>query len=258
MLILDAHVHCGAQDETAPQAYEQIAPLLDAADVQAAVCMPPVGEIYDRTSIEFEDNDYWRSRRAAARQYVCALKGRRHTVYPFYFVWNDFDTSRLGQCCGIKWHRHPDEPRYHYDDPACSRLIDAIRQRGLVVLIEEEFANTMRFVDELAVGVPVIVPHLGRLNGGFEAFLAEDFWRRPYAYTDMSGGCSAADCRRFLDRYGPEKLLFGSDYPFCTPLESRQTLLSLNLPEADQRLIFAENCLRLLKNVELYGSADPA
>ena len=68
----------------------------------------------------------------------------------------------------------------------------------------------------------------------------------------------ASDCRRFLDRYGPEKLLFGSDYPFCTPLESRRTLLSLNLPEADQRLIFAENCLRLLKNVELYGAADPA
>ena len=52
MLILDAHVHCGEQDETAPQAYEQIAPLLDAADVQAAVCMPPVGEIYDRSHID--------------------------------------------------------------------------------------------------------------------------------------------------------------------------------------------------------------
>jgi len=232
------------------QAYEDIAPLFDEAGVNAAVCFSPVMEIYDRHDPDFQDNDEWRERRAQSREYLLELSRRDlpHTIHPFYFVWNDYDTSRLDGYCGIKWHRHADEPPYNYDDPRCEAFIDEVRERGLPILIEEEYENTMRFVDEMAQGIPVIIPHLGYLNGGVKRLLDEDFWQRPNTYADMSGGSvfKSEGLKRFLDQYGPERLLFGSDYPCCMPVRSKGKLEELALPEADLRLIYSGNILRLI------------
>ena len=251
MLTVDCHVHCGRLDDSAQQAYEDVAPMFDRAQLDAAVCFSPVMEIYDRHDPDFRDSRDWRRRRASSRRYLLDLKNRRHRIHPFYFVWNDFDTSELDLYCGIKWHRHPDEPVYNYEDPRCAGMIEAIRERGFVVLLEEEHENAMRFVDDIGSGIPVIVPHLGRLNGGFERLMEEDFWRRPNAYADMSAGSTEErDIKTFLDRYGPERLLYGSDYPFGDSVTSKQKILSLGLPEADERLIFGGNVMRLLKHVE--------
>ena len=256
MLTVDCHVHCGRLDDSAPQAYEDIAPTLDRAGVDAAVCMSPVMEVYDRHDPDFEDDDEWRRRRESSHEYLRGLKGKRHRIYPLCFVWNDFDASGLDAYCGIKWHRHPDEPKYHYDDPKCAKMIDAIRERGFVVILEEEYGNTMRFVDDMGKGIPVIIPHLGRLNGGVQRFLAGDFWKRENTYADMSSeAMEERDIRAFLDRYGPDRLLFGSDYPFGSSMISKQKILNLDLPEADRRLIFGGNVMRLLRNIDLYDGA---
>ena len=256
MRIVDAHVHCGTMDteiNNLSQVYEDIAPHFDEAGVNAAVCFSPVMEIYDRHTPDFQDNDFWRARRKQSREYLLGLKGRDlpHTIYPFYFVWNDFDADGIDGYCGIKWHRHVNEPIYHYDDPACARMIDAIRERDYVVLIEEGYEETMRFVDELAEGIPIIIPHLGYLNGSFDRLFAEDFWNRPNTYADLSGGSAIKapeNPRKFLDRYGPERLLFGSDYPCAMPIQHVQMLDGLNLPDADRELICNGNIMRLLRN----------
>jgi hypothetical protein len=249
MRIIDGHVHMGCLDDSAPQAYEEIAPLLDDAGVTAAVCFSPVMEIYDRHDPDFQDSRAWQERRQKSREYLRDLRGTPHRIYPFHFVWNDFDTSGLEHYCGIKWHRHPNEPKYHYENPACAKMLDAIREHGFVVLLEEEYANTMRFADEIGKGIPLIIPHLGRNNGGAPRLLSEDFWRRANTWADMSASAvTPEEIRRFLGKYGPERLIFGSDYPFGTPSGSRQKILDLNLSEADQRLIFSENITRLLRN----------
>jgi len=226
-------------------------PFFNEAEVYAAVCFSPVMEIYDRHHPDFDDDEYWQDRRERSREYLCNLVGRPHRIYPFHFVWNDFDTSKLENFCGIKWHREENEPAYNYDDPKCTRMIDAIRDLGFAVLIEEEYDNTMRFVDDIGRGLPIIIPHLGRLNGGIERLLKEDFWSRQNTYADMST-CREEDTMEFLSKYGPHRLLYGSDFPFGNSVIARQTIENLDLPEADQKLILGENIMRLLKNVDKY------
>lgn len=253
-MLIDCHVHLGRLDDSAPQDYDEIAPYFDEAQLDGAACFSPVMEIYDRHDPDFDDNDYWRERRQSSRHYLCGLTDKRHRIYPFYFVWNDFDTAELENYCGIKWHRHPDEPIYNYDDPSCGKMLDAIREHGFVVCLEEEYGHTMRFADDFGQGIPLIIPHLGNLNGGFRRLFDEDFWRRENTYADMSAaGTSEDDIREFLDRYGPHRLLYGSDYPFGNSMISKQKILDLNLPKADEELIFGGNILRLMKNVERYG-----
>lgn len=250
-MIIDCHVHCGELDNSAPQTYEDIAPRLDEAGVDGAVCFSPVMEIYDRFDPDFQDNEYWQKRREHSREYLCSLRNRtNHRIYPFHFVWNDFDTSNLERYCGIKWHRHANEPEYNYDSPECAGMLDAIREQGFVILLEETYGNTLRLVDGIGKGIPFIIPHLGYLNGGIRRLLNEDFWKRENTYADMSSETSsAAEIKEFIDRYGPHRLLYGSDYPFSTSLARKKVIEELNLPAADEELIFSGNIMRLLKNV---------
>ena len=253
MRMIDCHVHCGTAESYAGQAYEDVAPYLNDAKVDSAVCFSPVAEVYDRGQVDFDDNEDWQERRAESRNYLLQLKDRKHTIFPFHFVWNDFDVSDLDRVCGIKWHRHKGEPHYNYDDPKCTQMIAAIRERNLPIILEEEYDNTMLMVDVLAREIPIIIPYIGEFNGSATRLLEEDLWSRPNTYADMSSATTSEFfIRKFVDKYGPERLLFGSDYPFGTPLNAKEKVLALGLATDDERLIFSENILRLMQNTDLY------
>ena len=250
-LVLDAHCHCGIQDSPPPQDYETIAALHRQAGVDAVWMFPPVMEVYDRHDPDFTDTPDWRARRQRAHRYLLELARTRQRprVFPFFFVWNDFDLEALtDDYRGIKWHRHPDEPIYHYDDPRCRAILDVITERRLPIVLEETFENTMRFLDELAPEAIVVIPHCGHLNGGFARLHALRVWQRPNVYADTSAAPSRnpAILRTFIQAYGPEKLLYGSDYPFDDPAHCLAAVRDLHLSPADEALVLSGNALRLI------------
>ena len=257
--ILDAHCHCGKQDLEPPQDYETIARLHRAAGVDATWMFPPVFEVYDRHDPDFYDNAFWQARRKRAGQYLLDLSQQDTAprVFPFFFVWNDFDLDALKAAPyrGIKWHRHPDEPIYHYGDPRCRAILDWIIERQLPITLEESLDNTMRFLDELAPEAVVVIPHCGHLNGTFGVLDRLGIWKRPNVYADSSAWPSHNPyaLRRFLDAYGPTKLLYGSDYPFALPGDCLQAIRDLSLPPADEALVLAGNALRLIGGAAAQG-----
>ena len=117
----------------------------------------------------------------------------------------------------------------------------ALVERRLPVTLEESLDNTLRFLDELAPEAVVVIPHCGHLNGGFSELRARGIWKRPHVYADSSAWPSRnpAALRTFLAAYGPEKLLYGSDYPFAMPGDCLQAILGLGLPPADEALVRA-------------------
>ena len=76
-------------------------------------------------------------------------------VIPYFFIWNDFAVNQLkSQHKGIKWHRHPHEPVYRYDNPRCKEAIDEINRRNMPVVLEEEFENSMSiFMETLKASI---------------------------------------------------------------------------------------------------------
>jgi predicted TIM-barrel fold metal-dependent hydrolase len=52
--------------------------------------------------------------------------------------------------------------------------------------------------------------------------------------------------RHFLELYGPERLLFGSDFPFGDPSGELEKVRSLGLSAADLELVLSGNILRLI------------
>ena len=238
MRIIDSHIHCGIQNVDLP--FEVISPLLLGAGIDGACLYAPVEDIYDRYNPHFQDNQEWIRTRHAANRYLLDLASQRESIFPYLFVWN---------YCGIKWHRHSNEPVYHYQDPRCGEIIRGITKRRLPVVLEESFANTCWFVEQLAPEAVIIIPHLGALNGSYPALERAGIWQRDNTYADTA--LAPIDhMRHFIQHYGPERLLFGSDFPFGAPGHELRKVETLNLSGTDRDKVLGGNILDLISNIE--------
>jgi len=245
--IIDAHAHCGHFDTSPPQDLSDYVSYIGGSGIAGAVMFPPVIEIYDRYDQHFRDTEEWKRRRAESNGYLLSLRASMFEVYPFLFIWNDFAVEQLsGAHKGIKWHRHPMEPIYHYDDPKCAAAIEEIRKRNMPVCLEEEFENTLYFITKLAPGVKVIIPHCGMLNGGYDLFRREGIWEMPDIYLDTALA-PVGDIKDYISRYGCERLMFGSDFPFGDPAFELHKILRLNLTAEQKDAIIGGNVTRLLE-----------
>ena len=242
--IIDSHIHCGVQHSDLP--FAEIAPLLREAGITDCCLFAPVEDIYDRDDFHFQDNTHWQQARRAANRDLLDLAEAGEAIFPYLFVWNDFAIEELRRPYrGIKWHRHSYEPIYHYDDPRCGRMLAEITRRRLPVVLEESFDNTLRFVERLAPEAVIIIPHLGGLNGGYQALDRAGVWQRDNVYADTALA-SPQEMRHFLEHYGPHKLLFGSDYPFGLPAGELRKIERLDLDPADFEQVVAGTVLGLL------------
>jgi hypothetical protein len=241
--IIDSHLHTGVQHVN--WAWDLIRALLLEAGISAAAPIAPVEDIYDRYDPDFADTPAWQASRRRAHQYLLEIQDPEIATYPYFFVWNDFAWEDLGpEYVAIKWHRHADEPVYHYDSPRCAEFLQVVRDRQLPILLEESLENTLFFLDELAQDLPVIIPHLGGLSGGYVALDRAGVWRSPQVYADTAVA-ALPEIKDFIRRFGTDRLLFGSDYPFSTPQTELDKIMSLNLPDNQARAVLGDNFRRL-------------
>ena len=246
--IIDAHAHCGRQDSFPPQDLEDYLGYARGTGIRGAVMFAPVMEIYDRYDPRFSDTQTWKARREEANSYLLHLGGADFEVIPYFFIWNDFAVEQLAPGHrGIKWHRHADEPVYDYHNPRCRAAVEEIGRRNMPVVLEEELHNTIFFIDRLAPGLRVIIPHLGLLNGGYEPFVRQNVWERPNVYADTALA-PAGVIADYIRRYGHSRLMFGSDFPFGDPASELRKILGLEISDSQRDDILGLNLLRLIEH----------
>ena len=241
MRIIDNHIHCGNNVHKS-YTLAEIGRDLAEAGAHGAVIFAFPEDMY-----RIEDSPEWRIR---ANDYVLETSGKaEEAIYPFYFVWNDYIIpDNLDDYAGIKWHRHWDEPSYNYDDPKCHDILSHIKDLDLPVLIEEEYADTVRFVRENPE-LNIIIPHMGKLNGGYDKM--DVFFDNPKVYFDTSTASLDA-IERVLSNVGAERVIFGSDVsgtstPFFNfPKVELAKVLKLELDEQSKERIFAGNMESLI------------
>jgi predicted TIM-barrel fold metal-dependent hydrolase len=241
-MIIDAHIHCGDNPRTKFFDSELVRKNLDDAGADGAVLFAFPEDMYRIVDT--------REERIRANKHILQVCRGNPDLHPFYFVWNDFlIPDNLSEYRGIKWHRHADEPRYDYSSAKCTAMRAEISKRGLPVLLEEEFSNTLAFVRDNPE-MKIIIPHMGLLNGGTERM--DVFFDNPNVYFDTAVAPPGA-IKRVLSEVGSERVIFGSDVsgtaePFFnyTKVEARK-LEALELTDAEKENICAKNILRLMK-----------
>ena len=247
--IIDAHAHCGILDDSWPQSVDDYARHIKGTEIEGVAFFSPVYEIYDRYDRNFVDTPSWQKRRQKSNAHLLSLKTSGLTVYPYFFIWNDFAVEQLTSAHrGIKWHRHASEPLYHYDEPRCRHALDKIRRRNLPIVLEEEFDHTVHFIHEMARGIRVIIPHLGGLNGGFSAIASAGLWEMENVWADTALA-SREEIREYLLHYGHERLLFGSDFPFGHPAEELHKVCGMGLDRDIENALVGGNFARLQSEV---------
>jgi hypothetical protein len=236
-LVLDGHAHCGV---TVP--FEEIAYEWQTGGIHGGVIFSPVEEIYDRYDPSFKDSQGYRHSRSRVHKYLLEIASREN-IFPYFFVWNDFSPIP-DRFVGIKWHRHSGEPVYSYGTAPCVKIIDDICERGIPIVLEEEFHHTLQFIKEIAERTAVIIPHMGALNGGYSQLKRAKVFdnERVWVDTALAG---VHEIRNFADTYGAERIIFGSDYPFGVPANEKRKLLR-SFSEDDLQGILSGNLLRLL------------
>jgi hypothetical protein len=252
MKIIDSHMHCGVQNVRLP--FETLQGYLREGGISGACLFAPVEDIYDRDDDHFQDNLTWINCRQQANAYLLHLQQSQADLFAYYFVWNNFKKEELKKGYkGVKWHRHEDEPVYHYDDPLCEAFLQEVYNLQLPILLEESYENTRYLIERINGRTPVIIPHLGMLNGGFEALFRSGVWDDETIYADTALA-SSVEIARFLEKYGSGRLLFGSDFPFGSPGQELQKLTRLALGPEDLENVVGRNFLRLTKAVPQQAS----
>ncbi len=236
MLALDSHAHCGL---TLP--LEELQPLWTNAQIDGGVLFSPVEEIYDRCDRKFVDSKRYQDSRERVHSYLEKLVSKQ--IFVYWFVWNDF--ALPGDVfTGIKWHRHPYEPEYKYDTEECNRFISHMCNARLPVIIEEEFHHTIKLADRIDGRTPIIIPHFGGLNGGYEQLKRSGLFERSTVYVDTALA-SSYEIEDFASNYGAGRILFGSDFPFGDPHYERYKVEQIFTGHSLKKVL-ALNLLELL------------
>ena len=157
---------------------------------------------------------------------------------------------------GVKLH--PEYQRVRLSDAAFAPILEAAAALDLPVLVHAgwDFAypdSLLCTVDDLAAvlrdhpRLKLIAAHMGgfRCWDEVEQKLAgKEVW----IDTSMSAGyIDPAQAARILRRHDPERILFGSDWPWHTAAAEERFLLSLGLNDALLEKIFLRNAKALMR-----------
>ena len=90
----------------------------------------------------------------------------------------------------------------------------------------------------------VIIPHMGRLNGGYYKLKKAGIFENEMVWVDTALA-SRQEIEDFAGTYGIGRMMFGSDYPFGIPsTEKRKVMQSFS--GEDLASVLSGNLLKLL------------
>jgi predicted TIM-barrel fold metal-dependent hydrolase len=242
-LVLDGHVHWGAwTPERVGWPGATLAEIRDAlarSGIDGAVLMPT----------DTGDNE----------GLLAALEGRPSNLY--FFAWidphepsktMDFLERHATSIDGLKIH--PSLERARIDDPVWTPFLRHAERRRLPVVVHcgrwQEMAS-WRFCLTAAERHPDAAFIVGHLGGDLptlqqDCSLEMSQRKLPNAYLGTESIREYYSLRIALDRLGPSRILFGSDYPLGWPAAYLAVLDGAAPSEEERRAVLGENLMDLL------------
>lgn len=152
---------------------------------------------------------------------------------------------------GVKLH--PDIQAFKIDDYRCLKIYELCEQAGMPILMHTgdnryDYSNPNRLlpVMEIYTGLTVVGAHFGGWSIWEEA--SKKLSKLPNLYVDCSSSLfyiGSDTAKRIVERYGVDKVLFGTDYPMWSPSEEVQRFLDIGLTEDENKRIFSENAKKI-------------
>ncbi|MBR2936983.1 MAG: amidohydrolase [Oscillospiraceae bacterium] len=151
---------------------------------------------------------------------------------------------------GIKMH--PDSQVFAIDDERLFPMYEDIQGELPVILhmgdhrFDYSHPARLRHLLQLFPKLQVIAAHFG----GYELYReAYDLLKDTDCFFDVSSSLmfmEEGEAERYINRYGAERFVYGSDYPMWNPVEEMQRFLQLKLTDEQQEQIAHKTAERIL------------
>jgi len=250
--VIDAHVHCGMG-----YSFGEYLKQIKGTPIKGSVVFPLADDIYQRVNKSFRDNNNWKKKRKNANKYVLLdnqpKKGIK--IFPFKFMWNDFNIKNIDKYFGVKLQRRDVDAGYALGSPKFLKLLNKLKNMNMPIIFENELEETLRFVKDWSKGLNIIIPHLGFGSRTYDELKDEKIWEIRNVYTDTSyvsdADISGDFIKEHIINYGHERIFFGSDYGALdsNPKEELEKILSLDISDEAMKAITSKNILRLMDGV---------
>ncbi len=152
---------------------------------------------------------------------------------------------------GVKLH--PDIQDFKVDDPLCLKIYDICQRENLPLLVhtgDKRYDNSnpdrmLRILRDFP-SLTVVGAHFGGWSVWEEA--AEKLCNCPNLYVDCSSTMqylSPQTVCALVHKYGPHRVLFGTDYPLWSSAKELSRFAALPLSEEEKRMILSENARKI-------------
>lgn len=152
---------------------------------------------------------------------------------------------------GVKLH--PDIQNFKIDDYRCLKIYELCEREGLPILMHTgdhryDNSNPNRLLPVLKIysELTVIGAHLGGWSVWEDA--ARELAGLPNLYVDCSSTMGFIDLKttkELIEKFGTDRVLFGTDYPMWAPKKELENFFNLGLSEEDNLKILSENAKKL-------------
>lgn len=160
---------------------------------------------------------------------------------------------RYIEAAGLKGIKlHPDTQQFPIDDERLFPIYDQLQHR-LPVLIhcgdrryDYSHPKRLRRIMDQFPHLQVIAAHLGGWSVFEEAF---DLLKDSRCYLDISSCMSflsPEQMKKYIEGYGADRILFGSDFPLWDPVKEVEAFLRLDLKKEEQEKIAFRNACAIL------------
>ena len=141
---------------------------------------------------------------------------------------------------------HPDRHNFPLTRWGAGRLLESL-QRGRVPLFIDQEEIDFDALHQLCRGypnLPLVLSNVGYRCDRFLYPLCEEFSN---LYIELATYCTHGGIETLTERFGAERLLFGTRLPYFTPGSAIGMLSYANISPADRQLIAGGNLRNLLK-----------
>jgi predicted TIM-barrel fold metal-dependent hydrolase len=149
---------------------------------------------------------------------------------------------------GVKAARvfpHPDQHNFPMKPWVSEKLLRALEDKRIPLFVDQEQIDweTMHELCQRHTRLPLVLTGVGyRVNR-----ILYPLWQKlDNLYVDLSNYCGHGAIEDVTERFGAQRLLFGTRLPYFTPGAAVAMLSYANVPESDKRLIAGDNLRNLL------------
>ena len=190
--------------------------------------------------------------------FLAKLGSEDDNIIPFMTMHQDFDSKaeeldralKMG-LRGVKMHH--DNQMVNADDPRFFELYAQAERRGVPVTLHTgdyrfNYTHPMRIL-HIKEKFPKLRINAAHMGGWSIPFLGTEILAGKDVYVDTSSSLyfiGVEGMRYLIDKYGADRVMFGSDFPMSSPNAELEFLLRLGLKDSDIEKICYKNVLEFL------------